>query len=482
MGTYVTETGLKRKTLQEVRSEIEQSFKEIFGPEFETSVDSPNGLLISQLSLAFGNLWDLAFEVFTSRDPGEASGVSLDFAAALNGINRREATSCNGTAVLYTIKDSEVTIPAGSLAQRSRGNLNFSLDEDVTINPASCDRLLIVDEGIARDTDYVFHFAHPVGDLTFRWETGDSRTAAEALADSINSAGGNASIEDGIVSVTSDGSKVGISAPVPDHCSVYKGTEGIFTAVTEGTQTCEIGELDSIPRSVDGWDRVKNYESFVPGTDQETDTELRVRRAASTRSIRFKGTDASIAAHLIEEVKGVTSASVISNRTMSTDAAGRPPKSFEVLVAGGSDQEVAKNIWENQPSGIQSYGNTSVEITDSEGDGQVVSFSRAQAKYLWLKITYRRYSEEQEPTEEEIKAALVDWASQEYQLGVDVITQRVMQGLYGVNGIGNAFAQAAITDTPDGTPAYGDIADVIPVGNAEYASLVADRITLVLET
>lgn len=482
MGTYVTETGLKRKTLQEVRAELEQSFKEVFGTDFETSVDSPNGLLISQLALAFGNLWDLAFEVFTSRDPGEATGVSLDFAAALNGLNRREATACNGTAVLYTLENSEVTIPAGSLAQRSRGKLNFSLDGDVTIDPASCDRLLIVDEGIARDTDYVFHFAQPVGDLTFRWETGDSRTAAEALAAAINSAGGNAELEDGSVSVTADSSKVGISAPVPDDCSVYKGTEGSFTAVTEGTQTCEIGELDAIPRSVDGWDRVRNYEAFVPGTDQETDTELRVRRAASARAISARGTDASIAAHLIEEVTGVTAARVTSNRTMSTDAAGRPPKSFEVLVAGGSDQDVAQNIWENQPSGIQSYGNTSVEITDSEGAGQVVSFSRAQAKYLWLKITYKRYTEEKAPTEEEIKAALVDWAAQEYQLGVDVITQRVMQGLYGVQGIGNAFAQAAITDTPDGTPAYGNSMDVIPVGNAEYASLTADRITLVLET
>ena len=142
MGTYVTETGLKRKTLQEVRAELEQSFKEVFGTDFETSVDSPNGLLISQLALAFGNLWDLAFEVFTSRDPGEATGVSLDFAAALNGLNRREATACNGTAVLYTLENSEVTIPSGSLSQRSRGKLNFSLDEDVTIDPASCDRLL----------------------------------------------------------------------------------------------------------------------------------------------------------------------------------------------------------------------------------------------------------------------------------------------------------------------------------------------------
>jgi hypothetical protein len=123
-----------------------------------------------------------------------------------------------------------------------------------------------------------------------------------------------------------------------------------------------------------------------------------------------------------------------------------------------------------------------VEITDGEGAGQVISFSRAQARYLWLKITYQRYTEEQAPTDAEIKAALVNWAAQEYQLGVDVITQRVMQGLYGVQGIGNAFAQAAITDTPDGTPTYGSAVDVIPIGNAQYASLIADRITLVLET
>lgn len=483
MGTYVTETGLNRKTLQEVRAELEQSFKEIFGPDFETSVDSPNGLLISQLSLAFGNLWELAFEVFSSRDPGEASGVSLDFAAALNGLTRREATACNGTAVLYTLEDSEVTIPAGSLAQRSRGNLDFALEADVTIDPSSCDRLLIVDEGFARDTDYVFHFAQPIGDLTFRWETGDVRTAAEALMTDINYAGGYAGLEDGNVKVlTDDGSKVGISSPMPDDCSIYKGANGRFAAVEAGAQTCEIGELDRIPRSVSDWDKVMNYEAFIPGTNQETDAELRVRRAASARAINARGTDASIATHLVEEVTGVTAASVTSNRTMSTDADGRPPKSFEVLVAGGSDQDVAQNIWENQPSGIQSYGNTSVEIADGEGAGQVISFSRAQARYLWLKITYQRYTEEQAPTEAEIKAALVNWAAQEYQLGVDVIPQRVMQGLYSVQGIGNAFAQAAITDTPDGTPTYGSAVDVISIGNAQYASLIADRITLVLET
>lgn len=483
MGEFVTETGFKRKTLQELRLQLENDFKRIFGPDFETSVDSPNGLLISQLSLAFGNLWELAFEVFSSRDPGEASGISLDFAAALNGLTRREATACNGTAVLYTLEDSEVTIPAGSLAQRSRGNLDFSLEANVTIDPASCDRILIYDDGAQESTEYVFHFAEPIGDITLNHSSTDPRTILEELMTLINYAGGfSDTTQDGGISVRMEnGTKVGISAPFPDDFIIYKGANGSFAAVEVGAQTCEIGELDRIPRSVSDWDKVMNYEAFIPGTNQETDAELRVRRAASARAINARGTDASIAAHLVEEVTGVTAATVVSNRTMSTDAGGRPPKSFEVLVAGGSDQAVAQNIWENQPSGIQSYGNTTVEITDGEGAGQIVSFSRAQPSYLWVKITYERYSEEAAPTEAEIKAALVEWAEKEYQLGVDVITQRILQGLYSVQGIGNAFAQVALTDSPTGTPTWSDAVAVLPVSETHYATLAASRITLVLE-
>lgn len=478
---YVGETGLQRKTLQEVRLEIEQALKNVFGVSFETSVDSPNGLLISQLSLSISNIWELAQEVYISRDPAQASGVTLDWIAALSGLSRKEATACRVGAMLYT-EEASADIPAGSLAMRQRGSLEFALDEAVSIDREACQELMIYDNGSAKSTAYVFHFTF--GDVTLNNST--SSANLNVLQTAIIAAGGTAVMPtgtvDGGLKVTVDGSTVGITGAMPEDFIIRAGMPGDFTATSTGVQTCEVGELDSIPVAVTGWDAVYNYSAGIPGTARETDTELRVRRAAAVRSIQARGTDASIAAHLIEEVTGVTAASVTSNRTMSTDADGRPPKSFEVLVAGGSDQDIAQNIWENQPSGIQSYGNTSVEITDGEGAGQVISFSRAQARYLWLKITYQRYTEEQAPTEAEIKAALVNWAAQEYQLGVDVITQRVMQGLYGVQGIGNAFAQAAITDTPDGTPTYGSAVDVIPIGNAQYASLIADRITLVLET
>ena len=479
MGTYVTASGLERKTLQEIRLELEAALKQVFGQDFETSVDSPNGQLISQLSLSMSNLWELAQEVYLSRDPSQATGLSLDFAAALNGLFRKAATACRVDAMLFSLAET-ATIPAGSQALRTRGNLLFGLDQAVEISRASCEKLLILDDGSAKNTEYIFHFTF--GDVTLN-NTSSSTTNLAALSTAIYAAGGRTeSFQGGLLVYVLDGS-VGITGQLPDDFLIYAGQTGSFTAGSVGAQTCEIGELNNIPLSVQDWDKVYNFEAGVPGTDTESDSVLRVRRAQSAQSIKATATDPAIAAHLLNDVTGVTAAKVVSNRKMQVDAQGRPAKSFEALVVGGSDQDVARCIWDNMPSGIEPYGNTSVSITDDAGDNQIISFSRPQAKYLWVKLTYNLYDEEQAPTADEIKAAIVQWAEHEYNMGVDVIPTRILQGLYeGTTGIGLAMAQCAVTDEPTDTPTYGSWADTISIGPAEYAALDASRITLVLET
>lgn len=476
MGEFVTPTGLKRKTLQEIRTEFENGLKRVFGPSFETSVDSPNGLLISQLSLSFSKLWELCQEIYLSRDPAQAEGEALDWAAALSGLSRKSATACEVIAMLYGDEET-VTVPAGSRATRSRGSLAFTLDETVTINRTACKELLIVDDGSEKNTEYVFNFTF--GTVTLNNSTTQSNL--QRLSTLVTAAGGSAQITQlGLRVYLQEGGNVGITGSMPDDFIIYGGAEGRFTAVSTGDQTCEIGELDTVSSTVENWELVYNYSAGVPGTNMESDEHLRIRRAAAVRSIQARGTDPAIAAHLIEDVEGVTTAVVKSNRLLQTDSDGRPPKSFETLVVGGSDEDVARCIWENQPSGIQSHGNVSVFIRDNNGDEQLIKFSRPQAKYLWLKITYKLYDEEQAPTTDEIKATLVEWANKEYQMGKDVIPTRVLQGLYNVGGIGTASVQVAVTNSESGTPSFG--ISVIPIGPAEYASLIASRITLIEES
>ena len=478
MGEFVTPTGLNRKTLQELRVEFENKFKQVFGVTFETAVDSPNGLLVSQLALSYNDLWELAQEIYSSLDPNQAVGAALDARAAFNGVSRKPALPCTVDAVLYT-NGSSATIPAGSLAKRQRGNLNFSLDETVTISRASCDELLIIDNGSAKNTEYVFHFTF--GDVTLNNSTSSSNLSV--LRTAVNSAGGSATLTvRGLIVRMSDSSPVGITGAMPSDFIIQSGANGKFTAVETGYQTCEIGELDTIAVGVSGWNSVYNYVAGDPGEDLESDESLRVRRAAAARVRKSIATDPAIEAALLN-VQGVSSALVKSNRGFATDSDGIPGKAFVSLVIGGNDNDIAQCIYENQPAGIQPYGNTSVNITDSHGIEQQISFSRPTAVYLWVKVTYSLYDEEAFPGQDAVKAALVEWAEREYTLGKDVISTRINQGLYDVPGIGVATCAVAVTNSPDTAPSSAsyETDKRIPVAFFSYAALEDDRISFVAE-
>ena len=477
MGEFVTPTGLNRKTLQELRLEFENKFKQVFGVAFETAVDSPNGLLISQLALSYNDLWELAQEIYSSLDPNQAVGAALDARAAFNGVSRKPALPCIVDAVLYT-NGSSATIPAGSLARRQRGNLNFALDETVTISRSSCDELLIIDNGSEKNTEYVFHFTF--GDVTLNNSTSTSNLSVLALA--IVSAGGSVAQSNRGLRVYKDGTPVGITGAMPSDFIIQSGANGKFTAVELGYQTCEIGELDTIAAAVSGWNDVYNYAAGEPGEDLESDESLRVRRAAAARARKSRATDPAIEAALLD-VPGVSTAIVKSNRGFTTDEDGVPGKAFTSLVVGGNDNEIAQCIYENQPAGIQSYGNTSVNITDSHGIEQQISFSRPTPVYLWVKVTYSLYDEEAFPGQDAVKDALVEWAEREYTLGKDIISTRINQGLYDVPGIGVATCAVATSNSPDTAPSAGsyETDKRIPVSFFSYAALEDDRISFVVE-
>lgn len=81
-------------------------------------------------------------------------------------------------------------------------------------------------------------------------------------------------------------------------------------------------------------------------------------------------------------------ATLVNNTTgvSGSIAFGRPPKSFEVVVNGGQDADVAQAIYSSSPAGIQSYGNDTVQIKDAFGNLINVSFSRPSAVPIYVTI------------------------------------------------------------------------------------------------
>lgn len=156
---------------------------------------------------------------------------------------------------------------------------------------------------------------------------------------------------------------------------------------------------------------------------------------------------------------------------------GRLAKSFEAVVEGGSDADVANKIWLTKPAGIQTFGNTSFTITDSQGEEQVINFSRPTPIYIWVTVALTLYSEETfPPNGQDLVASAINTYGNNLGIGVDVLLQRVLAQIFNVPGIASGAMQIAATNGPGDSPLYGT-AD-IPIQENEIAVFDLSRITV----
>lgn len=158
-------------------------------------------------------------------------------------------------------------------------------------------------------------------------------------------------------------------------------------------------------------------------------------------------------------------------------AGGRPPKSFEAVVQGGTDAAVALKIWQSKPAGIQTFGNTSVVITDSQGNPQTINFTRAIPVYIWVTVALTLNPQETFPPngQQLVSNAILAYGNS-LGIGVDVFIQRVQAAIFSVPGIASAVVQLARTFNPTDTPSYGTT-DIV-IGETEISSWDLGRITV----
>ncbi len=139
---------------------------------------------------------------------------------------------------------------------------------------------------------------------------------------------------------------------------------------------------------------------------------------------------------------------------------GRPPKSFEAVVEGGSDLDVAEEIWLSKPAGIETFGNVNsgagVPIVDSQGETQVIFFSRPTPIYISVQVALTLYSEETFPVNGiQLVAANINTYGNSLGVGIDVLFQRVLAQIFLVPGIASGNMTIAATLNPGDSPVFG---------------------------
>lgn len=468
-------TGFTIKRLPDIIASMKLKAVEVFGDGITTDDDSVMGQLIAVFANEMATVWEGMQGTYDAFRPDAAEGVNLDEVCDLNAIVRLPATPTTVTALL-TGSPSTV-IPAGSLASVLPTNTRFELQEEVTLDTASVSEVEATSD--ADDGTYTI----TINGTAFSYAaSGD--TAAEIVAElfALVDAGSEpvtmVDNADGTFSISADDPETEFTLSVTANITIDTVSRvSEWESVDNGEIEAPAGTLTRIDTPIFGWDSITNPVAGTTGTEVETDTALRLRRRASV-SRPGAGTVDAIAANL-RQVEGVTHAFVVENRTFAVDGDGRPPKSFECVVIGGDEQDIGDTIWERKPAGIETFGDITVNVLDSQGNDREVFFSRPDDVWVHLRLTYELYDEEVFPSngEQSIVDAAVD-AGNELDIGEDVILQRLLGPMYTASaGVASILVEIATSATEGGAAGAYSTAN-LSVGSQAIARFAAARVII----
>jgi len=448
--------GLTIKRLPEIIDEITTSERNNISSNISTEDDEVLGQLNNIIGTSLAELWELVESVNDNFNVDKAEGRNLDDLAALVGISRIAALKTTGSA-RFTGVDGSV-VPLGALAQNPVSLDRFLTTEVVNIQATACYAATITPAQVLDSTLYRL----TINTTDYDFTTTGSATDVQI----IQGLQGLIAVDTAatwIATLNTESTLLTITTDDPNDISIITTTlltadsvtvDGSIEAEIAGAVIAPPNSVISVVSSVAGWDEVTNPEALTAGRAEELDEELRLRIRVSQQINGLSTVDAI--EDVVSTVAGVSSVQVIENVTLVTDAFGRPAKSFETLVDGGTDLDVAQAIWVSKAAGIATYGGLSVSVIDSKGRQRDVNFSRPEDIYLAFRITYSLYDEETFPTEGEqaIKDAVVATTSL-LQLDEDVIPSRYYGPIYNaVSGIDSLTVevQALVNqgDTPSG--------------------------------
>ena len=140
----------------------------------------------------------------------------------------------------------------------------------------------------------------------------------------------------------------------------------------------------------------------------ETDAEVRSRINRSLASRGAGSADAIVAAVL--QLQYVKDAKLYINDTDSTDARGIPGHSLAMVVRNGYANSIAQAIYDKKAPGIGTWGSTTANATDAQGNAVPVSFSRSSARYVYVNLFIQLFNGlSQDTVKNAIQPAILDF-------------------------------------------------------------------------
>ncbi|WP_278970232.1 baseplate J/gp47 family protein [Megasphaera elsdenii] len=291
---YIDDAGLHIPTYADIRDDLVEQFKSIYGQDIYLENDSQDYQMISVFALKTYDTMQLLQIVYNNHSPKTAVGTGLDSLVKLNGIRRKEAS--------HSTCEVTLTGTAGTA----------------------------IAAGVVED------------------ESGNQWTLPENIV-----------LPDSTIQVTA-------------------------TCVPLGAIEAAAGTINKIANPQKGWTAVTNNDAAVPGRPVETDEQLRYRQMLSVAIPSQNMLDGTIAG--IASVQGVTKYHVYDNDSNQTDANGIPGHTIAAVVEGGSDKDIAEQIYLRKGPGGGTYGTTTYEFVNLDGGKTPIHFFRPKYERIDVNV------------------------------------------------------------------------------------------------
>jgi len=450
MAYGLTKDGLITKTFDVITAELQQELTANLG-QLNFNDNTVIGNMVNIFAEREVFIWQLCQALYDALSPVYAEGISLDHNCALLGIKRLPATFSYVTAQVTA--ENYSTLPTLTLANITGQSVSFINRESLDINNESCTAINLSVNSDAYDT-YILK----VNDITISYDKLLEETTNDIAL------GIKVLIEDeqalSTLIVTVNGSTINIhSDEYKTKFSLFVESAGfdiidvtsnvIYYAEASGAIPIPANSLVNFASLENGILAINNNEAGVTGTPLESDIDLRIRRR-NILMLNGKGTLDSIRAKL-STLPNVLTAAVKENTTEST-VDGIPPHGFEAIVHGGTDEAIAKAIWDYKPIGIASYGSVYFDVLDSTNTVQRVYFSRPEKIYVFINIAITKNdffsTDSVDLIKTDLENSLINIA-----LGESIYYQSLYSIVYKYSGITNATIQLGQSTDPDATSA-----------------------------
>ena len=201
---------------------------------------------------------------------------------------------------------------------------------------------------------------------------------------------------------------------LPENITIPESGEIDVTAVctTIGAIGALIGDINKIATPQLGWISVNNSVKAIEGQPVETDAELRARQAVSTAlpsQTLLEGTIAGIIS-----VEGVTRQRVYENDTNDNTVTennpyGLPAHSITAVVEGGTDKDVAEQIYLRKSIGCYTNGTTKVEVINKYDITTPIRFYRPTYIPIYVTVNIKKYTGYTDNIPNIIKNNIIDY-------------------------------------------------------------------------